>query len=393
MATCDRGKGGEQGLGVRDERLSKTWKSLKHLKNSSIPSNPDRAHIYTISGAIQANYEILESLSRDRRRQIHNEDLRTELEYFSEDYDEELKMEPRPKRTREVTPPLRTRSPRVRRQREKDLTGSVTPFVRWIKEYHLPDGLKMPSHVGCYDEKGDTDNFLHLLEGTIQGELRVSEFCTRLLDDTLQILGLHEDQPISGFVHGLKARKLVEHLSTNVPSTNKGLMENTYTWIEEREVATNELRKAEEILLGQGQGTEKQRQLRSQIKEAVRSGQLSHLVKGIKKERIKTSDSHRGEKKEKTLRTNMDVFAWTRADMTGIPKTITVNGKPFHTKHKLNEYSHIKLIKQKRQSLGPNRNITTRKEVEELTRVGILQEAVHQTWVANPVMVKKRDGG
>ncbi|GKF00131.1 hypothetical protein Tco_0023481 [Tanacetum coccineum] len=67
----------------------------------------------------EANYEILESLSRDRRRQIHNEDLRTELEYFSEDYDEELKMEPRPKRTREVTPPLRTRSPRVRRQREK----------------------------------------------------------------------------------------------------------------------------------------------------------------------------------------------------------------------------------------------------------------------------------
>ncbi|GKC36531.1 hypothetical protein Tco_1048915, partial [Tanacetum coccineum] len=277
--------------------LSKTWKSLKHLKNSSIPSNPDRAHIYTISGAIQANYEILESLSRDRRRQIHNEDLRTELEYFSEDYDEELKMEPRPKRTREVTPPLRTRSPRVRRQREK---GSVTPFVRWIKEYHLPDGLKMPSHVGCYDEKGDTDNFLHLLEGTIQGELRVSEFCTRLLDDTLQILGLHEDQRISGFVHGLKARNLVEHLSTNLPSTNKGLMENTYTWIKAREVATNELRKVEEILLGQGQGTEKQRQLRSQIEEVVRSGQLSHLVKGIKKERTKTSNSHRGEKKEKS---------------------------------------------------------------------------------------------
>ncbi|GKD51112.1 hypothetical protein Tco_1280088 [Tanacetum coccineum] len=31
------------------------------------------------------------------------------------DYDEELEMEPRPERTREVTPPLRTRSLRVRR--------------------------------------------------------------------------------------------------------------------------------------------------------------------------------------------------------------------------------------------------------------------------------------
>ncbi|GKE55870.1 hypothetical protein Tco_1495055, partial [Tanacetum coccineum] len=55
----------------------------------------------------------------DRRRQIRNEDLRTELEYSSEDYDEECEMESRPERNREVTPPLRTRSPRVHRQRER----------------------------------------------------------------------------------------------------------------------------------------------------------------------------------------------------------------------------------------------------------------------------------
>ncbi|GJV29964.1 hypothetical protein Tco_1386412 [Tanacetum coccineum] len=176
---------------------------------------------------VEANYEILESLLRDWRRQIRNEDLRMELEYFSEDYDEEREIEPRPERTRKVTPPLRTRSPRVRRQRERvvgfeeapnregsrtgrntegnrplkdraeengrremnlppllaahlkrnengqplqssltsvyegrqssinigwdlppnDPTGSVTPFVRWIEDYPLPDGLKMPSHV------------------------------------------------------------------------------------------------------------------------------------------------------------------------------------------------------------------------------------------------------
>ncbi|GKC38096.1 hypothetical protein Tco_1050480 [Tanacetum coccineum] len=34
---------------------------------------------------IEANYEILESFLKERRRQIRNEDLRTELEYFSED--------------------------------------------------------------------------------------------------------------------------------------------------------------------------------------------------------------------------------------------------------------------------------------------------------------------
>ncbi|GKF35167.1 hypothetical protein Tco_0108367, partial [Tanacetum coccineum] len=46
--------------------------------------------------------------------------------------------------------------------------GSVTPFVRWIKDYPLPDGLKMPSHIGSYDGKGDPDNFLHLFEGAIR---------------------------------------------------------------------------------------------------------------------------------------------------------------------------------------------------------------------------------
>ncbi|GJV91374.1 hypothetical protein Tco_1539187 [Tanacetum coccineum] len=204
---------------------------------------------------IEANYEILEPLLRDRLRKQRNEYLRTELEYFSEDYDEKCEMEPRPERTREATPPLRTRSHMGNRRskaraeenerREMNLplllvahlernengqplqssltsvhggrqssiniggnlppngiingqtqvslsklklvipslweplstlhkeglfadpTRSVTPFVLWIEDYPLPDGLKMPSHVGSYDGKGDPDNFLHLFEGAI----------------------------------------------------------------------------------------------------------------------------------------------------------------------------------------------------------------------------------
>ncbi|GJW67109.1 reverse transcriptase domain-containing protein [Tanacetum coccineum] len=420
---------------------------------------------------VEANYEVLESLLRERRRQIRNEDLRTELEYFSEDYDEEREMEPRPEPNREATPTLRPRSHVVRRQRERvvgfeeapnregsrrgrnaegirpseieaenrgvnlppllaahlgrnesgqplrssltsvqgghqpstnmgggnlppngtllshhaqpfipsslhtptglvpihvnpysqpsgglvngqtpsfpfqaqignpptggtstyhpqggichrpsptmaylhtmglcsftDSTGSVTPFVRWIEDYPLPDGLKMPSHIGSYNGKGDPDNFLHLFEGairmqkwlmpvachmftyTLKDSARIwwnsqktgsilnyedlkakfrsyfsqqkkftkthlavhnikqregestRAFITRYTDDTLQILGLHEEQRISGFVHGLRTRSLVEHLSTDLPTTYKGLMEKTYTWIEAREVATN----------------------------------------------------------------------------------------------------------------------------------------------------------
>ncbi|GKA91021.1 hypothetical protein Tco_0812891 [Tanacetum coccineum] len=48
-----------------------------------------------------------------------------------------------------------------------DPIACVTPFFRWIEDYPLPDGLKMPSPVGSYDGKGDPDNYLHLFEGAI----------------------------------------------------------------------------------------------------------------------------------------------------------------------------------------------------------------------------------
>ncbi|GJR54810.1 reverse transcriptase domain-containing protein, partial [Tanacetum coccineum] len=83
----------------------------------------------------------------------------------------------------------------------------------------------------------------------------------------------------------------------------------------------------------------------------------------------------------------------TYADMTGILITIMVGGKPFNTEHKLNEYKHIEPVKQKKRGLAPERNEAACKEVDELTKAGILWEVKYQTWVANPVMVKKSDGG
>ncbi|GJY33108.1 hypothetical protein Tco_0417577 [Tanacetum coccineum] len=93
------------------------------------------------------------------------------------------------------------------------------------------------------------------------------------------------------------------------------------------------------------------------------------------------------------LRSNANVFAWTHTDMTRTPRTIMVGGKPFNTEHKLNEYKHIKPVKQKKRGLGLDRSATTCKEVEELTKARILQKVKNQTWVANPVMVKKSDVG
>ncbi|GJS14870.1 reverse transcriptase domain-containing protein [Tanacetum coccineum] len=217
-----------------------------------------------------------------------------------------------------------------------------------------------------------------------------------------------------------------------------------------------------------GRNTNDYRHLKVQIQEAINSGQLSHLVKGIKKEKAKSTDTHRGEgKKDKSitpvqsdsphnmllgrkamqkmgivvltihgaikvytkkgvgtvllvgeareetkkarrtltiskeripnehfkkelrnlLRANANIFAWTHADMTGISRTIMVDRKPFNTEHKLNEYSHIKPIKQNKRSLGLDRNTAACKEAEELMKEGILLKVKHQTWVSNPVMI------
>ncbi|GJR61087.1 reverse transcriptase domain-containing protein [Tanacetum coccineum] len=247
--------------------------------------------------------------------------------------------------------------------------GLVTPFVRWIEDYRLPNGLKMPSHIGSYDGKGDPDNFPYLFKGAIwmqkwlmpisrQNSNRIlakrkkftkmhlaihnikqregestRAFITRYTDDTLQILVFHEEQRISGFVHGLRTRSLVEHLSMDLPSTYKGLMEKTYTWVKDRgrfspykgqnhKLLYNLVKSPREILATEkaaktfeqppwlpganwskdkmrychfhedyGHGTNQCRELKHQIGEAVKYGQLAHLVKGVKEKKEKTIGS------------------------------------------------------------------------------------------------------
>nr|GEW73252.1 reverse transcriptase domain-containing protein [Tanacetum cinerariifolium] len=68
----------------------------------------------------------------------------------------------------------------------------------------------------------------------------------------------------------------------------------------------------------------------------------------------------------KLLIANINVFTWTYADMTGIPRTIMVGGKYFNTEYKLNEYKYIKPIKQKRRGLGSDRNEAACREAIEL---------------------------
>nr|GEW01740.1 hypothetical protein [Tanacetum cinerariifolium] len=257
----------------------------------------------------------------------------------------------------------------------------------------------------------------------------VRAFATRYTDDTLQILGLHEDQRIFSFVHGLRTRNLVEHLSTYLPSTYKGLMEKTYIWIEAREVATNGAsndRKDNFERSKKSHGTmagDKKVEMGSPL-----TGEKSWAIGEVLLE-IKINDAPLSrretlsfmivrrrckENQRYILANTKGVLSCTNAKEKIIvnnkypeqtvtikkqlpehfkERTIAVNEKPFNTEHKLNEYSHVKPIKQKRRSLGPECSTTARKEVEELTRARILREATHQTLTANPVMVKKSEKG
>ncbi|GKD80328.1 hypothetical protein Tco_1342949 [Tanacetum coccineum] len=47
---------------------------------------------------------------------------------------------------------------------------SPSPLVKWIEDFHLPDGLRIPPHVGYYDGKGDLDEFIYASEGATKME-------------------------------------------------------------------------------------------------------------------------------------------------------------------------------------------------------------------------------
>ncbi|GJY78772.1 hypothetical protein Tco_0484573 [Tanacetum coccineum] len=85
-----------------------------------------------------------------------------------------------------------------------------------------------------------------------------------------------------------------------------------------------------------------------------------------------------------TLRKNIDIFAWTPTDMTGIPRAIT--------EHILDTYPHIKPKVQKKRSLVPDRRKVVTDEVSKWLKAGIIRRVRYPSWFANPVLVKKVNG-
>ncbi|CAA7034284.1 unnamed protein product [Microthlaspi erraticum] len=84
------------------------------------------------------------------------------------------------------------------------------------------------------------------------------------------------------------------------------------------------------------------------------------------------------------LKENINAFAWTAEDMPGIEINITC--------HELNVDPTFKPVKQKRRKLEAERVKAVNDEVERLLKVGSIAEAKYPDWLANPVVVKKKNG-
>ncbi|XP_013651109.1 uncharacterized protein LOC106355765 [Brassica napus] len=84
------------------------------------------------------------------------------------------------------------------------------------------------------------------------------------------------------------------------------------------------------------------------------------------------------------LKTNASTFAWTTSDMKGIDPAVTF--------HESNVDLTFKPIRQKRRKLGPEWSKAVNEEVDRLLDAGFITEVQYPEWLANPVVVKKKNG-
>ncbi|KAG7579052.1 Reverse transcriptase domain [Arabidopsis thaliana x Arabidopsis arenosa] len=84
------------------------------------------------------------------------------------------------------------------------------------------------------------------------------------------------------------------------------------------------------------------------------------------------------------LRKNKTSFAWSAADMPGIDPSIIC--------HELNVDPSFNPVKQKRRKLEVERAKAVNDEVDKLFKIGSIREVQYPEWVANTVVVKKKNG-
>jgi hypothetical protein len=84
------------------------------------------------------------------------------------------------------------------------------------------------------------------------------------------------------------------------------------------------------------------------------------------------------------LRANTDIFAWSPSDMPGIPREVA--------EHSLDILPHSRAVQQRLRRFDEERRRAISAELRKLLEAGFIKEVFHPTWLANPVLVKKKNG-
>jgi hypothetical protein len=84
------------------------------------------------------------------------------------------------------------------------------------------------------------------------------------------------------------------------------------------------------------------------------------------------------------LRANADMFAWSPSDMPDILREVT--------EHSLDIRAGSKLVKQRLRRFDEEKRRAIREEVHRLLAARFIKEVFHPEWLANPVLVKKKNG-
>ena len=84
------------------------------------------------------------------------------------------------------------------------------------------------------------------------------------------------------------------------------------------------------------------------------------------------------------LRANTDVFAWSPSDMLGIPREVT--------EHSLDIQADSQPMKQRLRRFDEEKPRAIREEIQKLLAAGFINEVFHPEWLANSVLVKKKNG-
>ena len=79
---------------------------------------------------------------------------------------------------------------------------------------------------------------------------------------------------------------------------------------------------------------------------------------------------------------NVDVLAWTHADMPGI--------SPVHASHKMNVAPSAETVRQKVRRFHPYRHLVIQTEVDNLLQNGFIRTVKYPEWLANVVVVPKK---